>query len=179
MDETASALRASGIEVVEMDISPLFSQCQSLANALMGTDGGNYIFDLLERTSEPLSPWLAGRVGRKAVKTVPKLQALQAKKVELETAFLKIWKDKNGEEIDAFVCPVAPHPVPPVDRWNGVSYTSSFVLLDYPAGVVPVRRFERGDMEGEMPDTMPLGSWDKVNRELCTSFLHFSSLFVP
>ncbi|KAF2816531.1 amidase [Mytilinidion resinicola] len=167
MDETASALRASGIEVVEIDIAPLFCQCQSLANALMGTDGGNHIFDLVEATNEPLSPWLAGRLARKAPKTIEKLQALHAKKVELENAFLKIWRDEKGP-IDAFVCPVAPHPVPPIDRWNGVSYTSSFVLLDYPAGVVPGRAFEKRDMEGEMPDTKPLGSWDKVNRELWT-----------
>jgi len=82
---------------------------------------------------------------------------------------LQIWKDQHGE-IDAFICPVAPHPVPPIDRYNGVSYTSSFVLLDYPAGVVPVRSFGTADMEGEMADTKPLGSWDKANRELWADF---------
>jgi hypothetical protein len=83
---------------------------------------------------------------------------------------LAIWKDQYGD-IDAFICPVAPHPVPPIDRYNGVSYTSSFVLLDYPAGVVPVRTFSERDLLGEMADEKPLSSWDKANRELCKCLL--------
>jgi Asp-tRNA(Asn)/Glu-tRNA(Gln) amidotransferase A subunit family amidase len=96
-----------------------------------------------------------------------KVQQLHGKREQLRKEFLNIWKDKH-DEIDAFICPVAPHPVPPIDRYNGVSYTSSFVLLDYPAGVVPVRSFEKADLEGEMASTKPIGSWDKANRELCT-----------
>lgn len=76
-----------------------------------------------------------------------------------------MWRDTTGE-IDAFICPVAPHPVPPIDRYNGAGYTSSFVLLDYPAGTIPVRNFTKADTKGEMKGK-PIGSWDKVNRELC------------
>jgi amidase len=168
MDEVKSKLRASHVEVVEMDITPLFSQCQSLANAMFGVEGGNAMFDLLESTDEPLSPWLSTRLRRKAPLELAKVRELHGRREELRNKFLSIWKDQYGD-IDAFVCPVAPHPVPPVDRYNGVSYTSSFVLLDYPAGVVPVRMFEEKDMVGEMPDTKPLGNWDKANRELCES----------
>jgi Asp-tRNA(Asn)/Glu-tRNA(Gln) amidotransferase A subunit family amidase len=166
LDEVKSKMQYAGIEVVEMDITSLFSQCQSLANALFGVEGGNAMFDLLDSFSEPLSPWLSSRLKRKKPMELSKVQQLHGKREELRKAFLKIWKDEHGE-IDAFVCPVAPHPVPPVDRYNGVSYTSSFVLLDYPAGVVPVRLFRKGDMEGKMERTEPLGSWDKANRELC------------
>jgi amidase len=168
LDEVKTKLQAAGVEVVELDITPLFSQCQSLANALFGVEGGNAMFDILESANEPLSPWLSTRLRRKAPMELAKVCELHGKREALRRQFLSIWKDEYGA-IDAFVCPVAPHPVPPVDRWNGVSYTSSFVLLDYPAGVVPVRTFEEGDMEGEMPDTKPLGSWDKANRELCKS----------
>jgi len=98
----------------------------------------------------------------------------------MEKEWLRVWrgeygqapggKEGKGQRIDAFVCPVAPHPVPPVDRWNGVSYTSSFVLLDYPAGTLPVRNVKPGDLKAEIPEDAgePLGSWDKVNRELWT-----------
>jgi hypothetical protein len=97
-----------------------------------------------------------------------KLIEFHAMKTEVETEMLKIWKDpKTGRSIDAVICPVAPHPVPPIDRWNGVSYTSSFVLLDYPAGTLPVRDFKESDLGGELGNMEPLGSWDKVNRELC------------
>jgi amidase len=166
LHEVKDQLHGSGVDVVEMDITPLFSQCQSLANAMFGVEGGNSMFDLLESSDEPLSPWLSTRLKRKPALELTKVQQLHGKREALRKKFLSIWRDQHGE-IDAFICPVAPHPVPPIDRYNGVSYTSSFVLLDYPAGTVPVRMFEKSDMEGEMPDTKPLSNWDKVNRELC------------
>ncbi|KAH3916730.1 hypothetical protein HBI56_049500 [Parastagonospora nodorum] len=169
LDEVKDQLHGSGVDVVEMDITPLFSQCQSLANAMFGVEGGNAMFDLLESSNEPLSPWLSTRLKRKRALELTKVQQLHGKREALRKKFLSIWRDQYGE-IDAFICPVAPHPVPPIDRYNGVSYTSSFVLLDYPAGTVPVRMFEKSDMEGEMPNTKPLSNWDKVNRELWTNF---------
>jgi amidase len=168
LEEVVIKLQHSGIETVEMDITPLFSRCQSLANALFGVEGGNTMFDLLESFDEPLSPWLTTRLKRKPPLPLPKVQELHGKREQLRKEFLDIWKDSKGE-IDAFVCPVAPHPVPPIDRYNGVSYTSSFVLLDYPAGVVPVRRFAKTDMQGEI-EGKELGSWDKANRELCKCY---------
>jgi len=135
IDETAQMLRHQGITVVEMDITPLFSQCQSLANQLFGIDGNQFVFDTLESTGEPLSPWLQTRLRRKKAKTLQETAAIHAKKDELKRKLLSIWRNEHGVEIDAFICPVAPHPVPAIDTWNGVSYTSSFVLLDYPAGV--------------------------------------------
>jgi amidase len=165
LDEVKAKLHTSGIETVEMDISPLFSRCQSLANALFGVEGGNAMFDLLESFDEPLSPWLTTRLKRKPPMPLTKVQELHGKREQLRKEFLKIWQDEKGE-IDAFICPVAPHPVSSIDRYNGVSYTSSFVLLDYPAGVVPVRRFVKADMQGDV-EGKELGSWDKANRELC------------
>jgi amidase len=135
IDETAAALKSQGIQIVEMDITAVFSKCQSLANALFGIDGNNFAFDIIEATGEPLSPWLQTRLRRKKPKNLDEVRELHARKEKLRTEFLKIWKDQNGRRIDAFICPVAPHPVPAIDQYNGVSYTSSFVLLDYPAGV--------------------------------------------
>jgi Asp-tRNA(Asn)/Glu-tRNA(Gln) amidotransferase A subunit family amidase len=169
LDEVAGKMKSAGIEVVELDITPLFSKCQSLANALFGVEGGNTMFDLLEACDEPLSPWLTSRLRRKDALPVGKVGELHARRTELQTQFLKIWKDwqGNGKEIDAFICPVAPHPVPGIDRWNGVGYTSSFNLLDYPAGVVPVRMFNENDTRKELTGQKPIGGWDKINRELC------------
>jgi Asp-tRNA(Asn)/Glu-tRNA(Gln) amidotransferase A subunit family amidase len=169
LDDTVAALKAASpaITVVELDIAPLFSQCQSLANALFALDGSNHHFDLLDQTGEPLSPWLQGRMRRKPAQTLAQTRALQGRREALRTQFLDVWKDGAGRRIDAFVCPVAAHPVPPVDRWNGVSYTSSFVLLDLPAGTLPVRAVRRSDLEGAMP-VETLGSWDVRNRELWT-----------
>jgi amidase len=172
IEEVAAKMKTSGFDVVEMDITPLFKQCQSLANALFNIEGGNALFDLMESFNEPLSPWLQTRLLQKAPLSLDQTRELHAKKTELQKQFLRIWKDENGEQIDAFICPVAPHPVPPIDRYNGVGYTSSFVLLDYPAGVVPVRKFEERDLEGEVAEAKPIGSWDKANRELCEYSLY-------
>ncbi|KAJ4288467.1 hypothetical protein N0V90_011702 [Kalmusia sp. IMI 367209] len=163
LDEVAVKMRRAGIEVFEMDIAALFSQCQSLANALMGVEGGNAMFDLLESHDEPLSPWIKPRMRRKESLVFDKIRELHARRTRLQTEFLQIWRG-----IDAFICPVAPHPVPEIDKYNGVSYTSAFMLLDYPAGTVPVRMFEMRDIEGEMPKTKVRNSWDQRNRELWT-----------
>jgi Asp-tRNA(Asn)/Glu-tRNA(Gln) amidotransferase A subunit family amidase len=169
ISDAASALRASGIQTVELDITPLFKKCQSLANVFFGMGGNNYVFDVLESTGEPLSPWLSTKLRRKNLLSLEKLTEAHAKREELRNDFLKIWRDAStGREIDAFICPVAPHPVPHIDRWNGVSYTSSFVLLDYPAGTIPVRNLVPADLMRAVSSDPPIGPWDKANRELWT-----------
>jgi amidase len=166
IEETARALKAAHIKVVEMDITNLFSKCQSLGNQLLGVDGGNAVFDIIERTKEPLSPWLQGRLRRKDPLTLAQARELHGRRKALQMAFLDIWRDGNGQQIDAFVCPIAPHPVPQIDRWNGVSYTIAFNLLDLPAGTIPVRPVREDDLNKELQSTESIGSWDKRNREL-------------
>lgn len=165
LDEVKGKMQKAGIEVVEIDIASQFSQCHSLANGLFNVEGGNAMFDLLEAGEEPLSPWLSTRLKRRKTAPFEKLQELHGKREKLRKECLQMWKDKDGE-IDAFICPVAPHPVPQIDRYNGAGYTSSFVLLDYSAGTVPIRNFTKADKKGEMKAKI-IGSWDKANRALC------------
>ena len=91
---------------------------------------------------------------------------MHALKMQIETQMLRVWKDAAGRNIDAILLPVAPHPTPPVDRWNAVGYTSSFVLLDCPAGTLPVRDVCSADLGLDL-DSAVRGSWDARNRELC------------
>ncbi len=169
LEEVVRKLKGRGIEVVDVE-SGRFRECQGVANKFFGVDGYHRWFDLLEKTEEPLIPWLQTRLKRGKPKTVEQLREIQAKRIGLETALLSIWKDQKGGKIDAIICPVAAHPVPSIDRWNGVGYTSSFVLLDYPAATLPVRKLEGDDLKGEMSGE-PLSSWDKTNRELCKKLL--------
>lgn len=168
LEETVQKLRKANIEVVEIP-APALQKCQSLANAFFSIDGGNHMFDLLATTDEPLIPWLSQRLKRRPQISLNKLMEIHAKKAELEREMLRIWRDEKGRTVDAIICPVAPHPTPPVDGWNGVSYTSAFVLLDYPAGSLPVRDVTSSDLEGEI-DGEVLGNWDRINRGLCKSF---------
>ncbi len=164
LSDTVSLLQNAGVDVIDLP-TPRFKDCQSLSNKFFNAEGGAYTFSLLAQTGETLIPWLEGRFRQKTPATVDRLRDLQAQKIRLQNDFLQVWKTDDGRDIDAFICPVAPHPVPGIDRWNTVSYTAAFVLLDYPAAVVPIRSVTRADLEEEMEGEV-LGGWDKINRGL-------------
>lgn len=191
LDEVAKTLRfqstthLTSFEVFDLDISPLLRKCLKTSNGLFSLDGTNAWFDLLESHSEPLSPWLQNRLSRKPRKTIEEVTELQAQKSDLQTRALEIWRESGGfwtnpespsnqrkksatidREIDVFICPPAPHPIPPTDRWNDVNYTAAFNLLDLPAGIIPVRSVSKEDLACELEAGEPLNGWDKVNREL-------------
>ncbi|EZF33305.1 hypothetical protein H101_03120 [Trichophyton interdigitale H6] len=174
LEEVAQTLRNTpGVEVVDIPVPPELGDCQAVANALMGVDGGQHMMNLLESTSEELIPWLKGRVKRGAPKTIDELAKIQARRSHIERQLMKMWTVPGTDKtrrVDAIIHPVAPHPVPEIDRYNAVGYTSSFVLVDYPAGNLPVRKFTEQDLEaGREMDSKILSSWDKRNRELWNS----------
>ncbi|KAJ5544387.1 Amidase [Penicillium frequentans] len=170
IDEVAQLLRQTpGVEVVDITTPPAMSKCQGVTGRLMGVDDGSTMMDLIEGMGESLIPWLQGRYGRGKALNVNQLAALHTQRSQLEKEMLKMWTLGVSRErrVDAIICPVAPHPVPQMDRYNAVGYTSSFVLLDYPAGTVPVRRFVESDLDiGQEMNSPELGSWDKANRKL-------------
>lgn len=173
LSEVAQLLRRTpGVEVVDISLPPVLPKCQALAGRLMGVDDGANMLDLIEGMGESLMPWLQGRMKRGKALTVGQLAQLHAQRADIEREMMKMWTLSSGSDrarrVDAIICPIAPHPVPQMDRYNAVGYTSTFVLLDYPAGVVPVRSFAESDLElgHEMKDPV-LGSWDKMNRQLC------------
>lgn len=171
LDEVAESLRRTpGVEVVDIPLPPALKKCQTVAGRLMGVDGGATIMDILESTSEPLIPWLEGRTKRGNPLTLAQLAQLQEQRSTIERELLGMWAldGDRTKRVDAIITPVAPHPVPQIDRYNAVGYTSSFVLLDYPAGSIPVRSFRESDLETGVEMSAPvLGSWDKANRALC------------
>lgn len=176
LDEVANALRATpGVEIVEIPPPPALSKCQGIAGRLMGIDDGSNMLDLIEGMDEELIPWLEGRMKRGKAMEVTQLARLQAQRAEVEKEMMKMWSqspESRARSVDAIICPVAPHPVPEIDRYNAVGYTSAFVLLDYPAGVVPIRPFVESDLEsGRHMEDPVSGSWDKANRQLCRSLV--------
>ncbi|KAK2813699.1 hypothetical protein FQN50_000097 [Emmonsiellopsis sp. PD_5] len=181
LDEVANTLRRlPNVEVVEIPIPAALGDCQRVANELMGLDGAGNMADMLESTSEPLIPWLKGRFKRGTPRTLAQTYASQGRRTEIEREMMKMWtlsSSRAGEsgdggirKVDAIIHPIAPHPVPELDRYNAVGYTSSWVLLDYPAGALPIRKFKEADMElGKEMDSKILSNWDKRNRELWNS----------
>ncbi|EGE85958.1 fatty-acid amide hydrolase [Blastomyces dermatitidis ATCC 18188] len=180
LNEVAQALRkVPGVEVVEIPIPAVLGDCQRVANELMGLDGAGGMADILESTSEPLIPWLQTRFKRGTPRTLAQAYASQGRRSEIEKEMMKMWTLSSSSDsglqsrmrkVDAIIHPIAPHPIPEHDRYNAVGYTSSWVLLDYAAGAVPVRKFTEADLElGKEMDGKVLSNWDKRNRELWNS----------
>jgi Asp-tRNA(Asn)/Glu-tRNA(Gln) amidotransferase A subunit family amidase len=184
LDEVADSLRRTpGVRVVDVPVPPALKKCQRIAGRSMGADGGGSLLDLLESTSEPLIPWLQKRMKRREALSLEQLAELQDQRSDIEKELLGMWTVDGDctKRIDAIITPVAPHPVPEIDRFNAISYTASFVLLDYPAGTIPVRNFSESDVDsGNGMDSPVLGSWDGVNRDLCMPdrLLHMFEMFV-
>ena len=169
MEEVVHKLRIQGIEVRDVDATRSLKACQPLANKFFTAEGYAHLFSTIESTGEPWIPWLASRIKRRAPASIDQLRDLMAQRVALQNEVQKMWKtsdDDDERDVDAIICPVAPHPLPGIDRWNTMNYTTSFVLLDYPAVSVPVSHVTREDLEMEMTGEV-LGSWDKINRQLC------------
>ncbi|KAI1608508.1 amidase signature domain-containing protein [Exophiala viscosa] len=173
LDEISSKLRSTpNVTVVDLPCPPAWTKCQSVMSKLMGVDGGVTMATLLEATSEPLVPWMSTRFRKGKPQPLTRVAEIQAQRAALEREMLKLWvsDDEEGrrtQTLDAIVCPVAPHPVPPIEGYNAVGMTSSWVLLDYPAGTVPVRDCTESDLQiGKPLGGKALGSWDERNREL-------------
>ena len=173
LDEVKRALGKSvNVKVVELASPPAWKKCQGVMQKVMSLDAGNYMSDLLEAGNEPLVPWMQTRFRRGKPRTLQQAAGAQQQRTELEQEMLKIWyeHDEHGRrrpKLDAIICGMAPHPVPEIDKYNAVGFTSSFVLLDYPAGTVPVRAVGEDDLElGKPQGGSSLGSWDDKNREL-------------
>ncbi|KAF4778516.1 amidase [Colletotrichum scovillei] len=173
LDEVSSALsHTRGVKVVELSCPAALTKAQSVMNKLMGVDGSVTMAEMIEKTGEPLVPWTAARFKKGKPLPLTQVAGLQAQRATLEREMLKMWveNDEHGrrrEKLDAVICPVAPHPVPPIEGYNAVGLTSSWVMLDYPAGTVPVRDVRESDLQlGRPQGGKVLSSWDERNREL-------------
>ncbi|OHE96908.1 amidase [Colletotrichum orchidophilum] len=173
LDEVSSSLsRMPSVKVVEMECPPAWTKAQSLMTKLMVVDGSVTMAEMVDATGEPLVPWTAARFKKGKPQPLTRVAELQAQRAMLEREMLRMWieVDEHGrrrQKLDAVICPVAPHPVPPIDGYNAVGMTSSWVLLDYPAGTVPVRAVQESDLElGRPQGGKILSSWDERNREL-------------
>lgn len=182
MDEVSTILRSTrtniNVRIIDIPTPKAWTKAQSAMSKLMGIDGGVETSKLLLATEEPLVPWMKTRFKHggkhQPLARVAELQGLRA---QLEQEMIRdVWSfGDNGDNfgrrrrtVDALICPVAAHPVPEIERWNAVGYTSSWVLFDYPAGTVPVREISGGDLQvGQKWDGgKSLGSWDEKCREL-------------
>ena len=175
MHDLSQLLHTHGVEIINIH-APRIKDLQSLTNKFFAAPGNAHIYSLLDATEEPLIPWLRnlGFPHRDAI-SLSAYRELWAKRYVLQDEMLKIWKTSDDRDVDAIICPVAPHPVPGIDEWGGVGYTSSFILLDWPAASIPIRRCVQADLEEEVEGKV-LGRWDEMNRALCEYLLSIIGL---
>ncbi|CAG9993192.1 unnamed protein product [Clonostachys byssicola] len=173
LSEVASNLSEHpNITVVEVPTPTAWMQAQSAMNELIAIDGGVHMGQLLDSTGEPLVPWVKPRFKVGEPCSLTRLAELQAWRSQLELEMLQMWTDtdqygRKSRKFDAIICSVAPHPVPEIERFNSLGYTSSFVLFDYPAGTIPVRNLTEEDLDlGQALGGQSLGVWDDHCREL-------------
>ncbi|KAL8926021.1 MAG: hypothetical protein Q9208_003162 [Pyrenodesmia sp. 3 TL-2023] len=143
LHELSANLRSRGIETIPIDPHASgFSDCQSLTN--------KFFLRVFSPSSNPqtnpsaLIRYSAQTQNSRFTRSFPRPAG---PKHGIEMHMPALWKELD---IDLIVCPVGPHAVPPPERWNAIGYTSFFVLLDYPAGVVQVGVVGEGEMDGEV-----------------------------
>ncbi|KAF7546139.1 hypothetical protein G7046_g9398 [Stylonectria norvegica] len=173
ISEVASSLQQHpNFKVVEVSTPMAWTQSQDLMMKLIFIDGLNLMGKLLEAMQEPLVPWMQPRFRTAEPCRLTEVAQLQAQRAELERQMLQIWSEtdeygRKSRKLDAIICPVAPHPVPEIDRYDGTGYTSAFVMYDYPAGTIPVRNMIEQDLRlGQQLEGESLGSSDDRCREL-------------
>ena len=173
LSEVVSTLQNnSTFDVVEIPTPAAWTQAQEIMAELISIDGAERMGKLLEVMQEPLVPWMQPRFRTKEPSSLAKVAELQTRRAELEKEMLEIWSEvddygRKNRKIDAIICAVAPHPVPEIDKWGTLNYTSVWNLFDYPAGTIPVRNVVEEDLLlGQQLDSKSLGSWDDACRDL-------------
>ncbi|KAL2207476.1 amidase [Sarocladium strictum] len=173
LSQVASTLgQNSKFKIVELPTPKAWTDSQETMFKLINVDGGQLMWDLVHRTQEPLVPWVKARFTPSEPCTLEELAGLQARRSELELEMLQIWSEldefgRRQRKLDAIILPVAPHPVPEIEKYNSLGYTSPFVLLDYPAGSMPIRDVVEEDLQLGVPlGGQSLGAQDDECRKL-------------
>jgi Asp-tRNA(Asn)/Glu-tRNA(Gln) amidotransferase A subunit family amidase len=176
LNEVSVALSSSTGQkfiIKELLTPKAWRQSQSVMSKLMGVDGGRVMAKMIGDMKEPLVPWMQTRFRSGKPQPLDRVAEIQAQRSALERDMLSLWSEldefgRRRQVLDAIICPVAPHPVPPIEGYNAVGMTSSFVLFDYPAGTIPVRNVVEADLELGRPLAAGnvLSSWDEKCREL-------------
>ena len=203
LDEVVEKLQAPGtslgqsktpaptFKIVELPsaASSAMNEAGSLLLKFLIIDGVVKTAGLLEQNQEPVIPWLRSRFRSRPPFKIADVEKISAAREDVKEWMLNnIWYDSSApatsptgqrkRRIDAIICPVAPHPVPPIDRWGGIGFTGSFVLLDYAAASLPVKMVRDSDLKTSTPlpplpppAPSPQGTkidlYEQVTRTLC------------
>lgn len=158
------ALAKAGHKVVDWH-PPSHHDTAQIHLRFLQSDGGYYIHKQLDLSGEPLIPPL-----REIFELVPPFSAIRTQELAIEgrdscEAYLDYWNSKSaddGQAVDAFIMPVAPHAAVMPGRYLYTGYTEVVNQLDYSAAVIPVTVADK-HIDVADAEYMPLNELDAKN----------------
>jgi amidase len=179
LDEAKAKLLAAGIEVIEMDwVEP--EEVYTVSVNLLQLDGGKSLDGMLKLTGEPYIqsiihnpfpfPFLPA-------KTLEEYFAFNLRRSKLCDKWLRYWngqKTASGRSLDAILCPLAPFPVTKLDMYDYDNMSVAWNLLDYPAAVFPVTKFDQSRDVKPLP--APISDHDKRVHGLWTKLDEYGNI---
>ncbi|KAF2749743.1 general amidase [Sporormia fimetaria CBS 119925] len=161
------ALESAGHKVVPWD-PPSHKAAADIHLAFLVSDGGHDVHKQLALSGEALIEPLRNVFEFKDPISAIEIQDLSIAGRNACAAYYDYWNSRSaddGQDVDAFVMPVAPHAAVIPGCYLYTGYTEVVNLLDYSACVVPVTR---ADKEVDVLDEgfQPLNEMDKKNWEL-------------
>lgn len=158
------ALEKAGHKIVNWD-PPSHQAATHIHSRILTSDGCYHIHKQLHLSGEPLIPPLL-----EYLKIRPPISAIATEDLRVQgreacEAYSDYWNSKatdDGQEVDAFIMPVAPHAAVMPGRYFYTAYTEVVNLLDYSAAVVPVTAADKS-VDTINLDYVPLNELDAKN----------------
>ena len=158
------ALAKAGHKVVDWS-PPSHQEAARIHLLFLQSDGGFDIHKQLDLSGEPLIPPLREIFKLKTPFSAITTQDLSIQGRDSCAAYSDYWNSKaadNGQEVDAFIMPVAPHAAVMPGRYLYTGYTEVVNLLDYSAAVIPVTTADKS-VDVIDPNYVPLNDLDAKN----------------
>lgn len=158
------ALAEAGHKVVDWN-PPSHRDAAQIHLYFLQSDGAYDIHQQLDLSGEPLIPPL-----RDIFKLVPPFSAIKTQELSVQgrdtcEAYSDYWNSMaaaDGQDVDAFIMPVAPHAAVIPGRYLYTGYTEVVNLLDYSAAVIPVTTADKS-IDLIDPNYTPLNDLDAKN----------------
>ncbi|KAG8159868.1 hypothetical protein KVR01_010505 [Diaporthe batatas] len=163
----ADALEKAGHKVVNWD-PPSHVTAKDIHLSIIMSDGTADIHKHLEPSGEPLIHELASR-GMRLRPPIGLLdfQDLTLRGLDFEAKYSDYWNstiDKDGQVVDAFIMPAAPHAAVIPGTFSHIAYTESLNLLNYSVAVIPVTKADKS-LDPIDTNYKPRGKADRSNWE--------------
>jgi amidase len=158
------ALVEAGHQAVDWN-PPCHQEAAQIHLQFLQSDGGHDIHQQLDLSGEPLIAPL-----REVFKLVLPFSAIKTQELSIKgrdicNAYSDYWNSMSvtdGQDVDAFIMPVAPHAAVMPGRYLYTGYTECINLLDYSAAVIPVTTADKS-IDIIDPRYTPLNDLDAQN----------------